>query len=110
MSVFTIALGVVLGCFIIMALPYVSKVAGEILGWCFDLLLALGDFIKKCWDLIKKCWQRVASLKWYYKIISFVGLEYLFFSLDWWICGTCVLFVGIYFVSYWIVDMLKKIF
>lgn len=101
--IWTIALGILLGYIFIMALPDVIQIANGVLDWLFNILIAVGN-------LIKKCWQWVVGLKWYYKLVGFFGLEYIFFTADWAVCGSILLFIGIYFASYWCVDMLKKLF
>lgn len=101
--IWTIALGILLGYIFIMALPGVIQMTNGILDWLFNILIAIGN-------LIKKCWRWIVGLKWYYKPIGFICLEYVFWSADWVDCGLILFFFGTYFVSFWAVDMIKKLF
>lgn len=106
--IISIALGILLGYILIQLLPSILIFIGGI-------FRELGSFTSKFFNLlfnfgqiIYNLWKKFIELKWYYKLFIFVGLFYIFASLNLIICLLILIIIYSYSVGKFIVKYIDK--
>lgn len=100
--IWTIAFGILLGYLLIDLLPVIFIFIGGI-------FKTVGGLLTEMFKGLKKTYTNFKQLKWYYKLLIYIGFVSLCVLLEWYDGLIIAFIIFSYYVAIWFIDLIKLV-